>query len=353
MPRKGIIIGFGNMGRVHYDNCQKLKDVEITAVIDSSDVAVGFAKSVGLSAYKLLDECKEASAADFFVICVPTDEHYKYLEIIIKQYKKPIFVEKPAVRTIEEVRALESLARDYPFPIFVGEVEHYNPRMSEFLKLHEDPSYLKISRMVNLPYFLKGAQPWFLEQKRSGGPALDLMYHDLSCAISIFGTPVLGKVTATQTKYNCVDEVTAQFQFQHFNAEIKASWVSEDTDHPIVTIIEVGKRYGAQPLKIRIDDYLLKDKLLSDDAYYLELEAFIRAIETNKVEHPLGEYLAVVQIANHINDKIQKQQQFASSSNPISAFQIPVQTNRTAHLTLVKSGTPDEDTKMYVVPGRG
>ena len=159
-PLKGMIIGFGNMGQTHWQRYRDL-DVEIVAVIDPKPLI-----NCDLVAYKNFSEIPDNLKFDFIDICSPTYLHFSHLQESW-HYQVPIFIEKPVVFRREEI---DSLARFSGSPlIFVGEVEQYNPAFAPFLNYQGEVDQVKISRQINLEFFLKETDPWFLDENLSGG----------------------------------------------------------------------------------------------------------------------------------------------------------------------------------------
>ncbi len=302
-PKKGIIIGFGNMGRNHFERYQKL-GIKIIGVVDIADDALKVAHDLGLQTCKKIEDCQGIEQADFIDISTPTYLHYPFLELVIQKYKKHIFVEKPVVLTVEEANKLAALTKNYLPIIFVGEVEHYNHRLTEFIQQAGDPQSIKISRTVNLEYFLNGKRPWFLDPKLSGGLILDLMVHDLSELDNALGEATIRDGVFQQKKYGCIDEASVMLEYKksHVNAEVTGSWISDDTKHPIIVTVVITERDG-NVKKLVIDDYAVRGKVLDEhDAYLNEIKAFNQAMDTGNTPHPLDEYLRVVKLANNIID---------------------------------------------------
>lgn len=304
---KGLIIGFGNMGQNHYERYKKL-NAEIVAIIDNDINKRQIAQTLGVRGYDTLEDFlldNNIQDIQFVDICLPTDLHFDCIKQVIKKCDNPhipIMVEKPLVRTSSEANELDLLANEHPGIIFVAEVEHYNARVTDFLK-EVDPAHIKVSRMVNKAYFLEGTNQWSLNSERSGGPILDLMIHDFSLLDSAFGEAVLIDGRFKTVKYNCVDEATVTLQYPGgFEAEVTGSWLSNN-DNPIVLTIDVIEKNGSTG-KLVIDDYTIRGSTYdNNDAFYLEIKTFLKAIATNtQPVHQLDEYLRVVKLANCIID---------------------------------------------------
>ncbi|HET8669402.1 MAG TPA: Gfo/Idh/MocA family oxidoreductase, partial [Candidatus Saccharimonadales bacterium] len=170
----GIIIGFGNMGHVHQyamDVCR----VETLAIIDNNP------KLTGEPAIYPSLEVYDGPVPDLVIISSPTYEHIVHTQDIIDRFGmvglRGVLLEKPPVRTVEEVARLRELSRRFGH-IMVGEVEHYNPALGGLANFPGRPLSATFNRQVNLEYFLRGARPWFLDESKSGGIVLDMMIHD-------------------------------------------------------------------------------------------------------------------------------------------------------------------------------
>ncbi len=295
---KGIIIGFGNIGQVHYEKYLDL-NVDIQAVVETDKTKINLLHSKGLDTYKDLSKFKSIDEIDFIDICSPTYLHYKHL-IKSMKYNKAIFVEKPVVRTKEEVNYLRNLS--YQSPIFVGEVEQYNPRLISFLKYQDSPKLIEMFRKVNLDFFLKNNKLWFLDERLSGGIVLDLMIHDINLLILKYGKPVVNDVKAFSRKYNTIDEVIAELLFKNFEAKLYSTWDSA-LKTPIISQIKIHENNNI--LSFYCDNYL-KNKTLKEDPFYLELKSFIKSVKEDKAHYELDIYLDGVEVALEIIKKIKK-----------------------------------------------
>lgn len=291
---EGLLIGFGNMGQTHLERYQAL-GIPIS-IVETDKEKARIARSRGLALYPNISDVPQVNQIGFFDICTPTYLHFQHLQDAMR-HKKPILVEKPVVRTREEVEKLRELSDNYPAPIFVAEVEQYNPEIESFLSYSKTPASVNINREVNLEFFLKGATPWFLDEDLSGGIVLDLMIHDVNLLIAKYGKPTkIAQVEWSQTKYNCPDDVKAKLYFADFDADIHGSWVSEDQIHPIKTSIEVAEQ-GGNILRFTCDNYHIRSRTNREDAFYREVQAFLEAVKSGKIPYPLSVYLDGADVA--------------------------------------------------------
>lgn len=288
----GIIIGFGNMGKLHYSKLMS-KGAHIPIVVDLDPSNV----NVEAKIYSKIEEVPSFEGIDFIFICTPTNTHFKILEKISEK-GIPIFLEKPAVRTMEELNSLKKIKNKF---IFVGEVELFNNDFEDLLNYDLNPSKIKIERKVDLNYFLKGEKPWFLNEKLSGGIVLDLMIHDITLLISKFGIPKIKTIEFSKNKFEINDFVKVILSFDKFEAEISASWIENDEKTPIKVLIDIFN--NNDKISIVSDNYM---KNVKKDAFDNQLDFFFKAISENKLPYKLDLFLEATKLCLKINDIINK-----------------------------------------------
>lgn len=285
---KGIIVGFGNMGRLHYKLFQE-RNIEISAIVEVASDKV----DVDAEVYKSLTEIPSYEGIDFICIATPTDTHFNILMEALKA-DLPIFLEKPAVRTIKQVQAVRKLQKD---KIFVGEVELFNPNFRGFVAYSKKPKSIIISREVNLHYFTQDAKPWFLQEALSGGIVLDLMVHDITLLIEKYGMPVVRSVSALKKVFDVNDFVEVCLAFDGFEALVRGSWIGTDENNPINVLIDVES--ADENITFGSDSYLTDRSM-----YKLQIKAFLEGIEKGFFSYPCDLFLSAVEVCLEINSNI-------------------------------------------------
>lgn len=107
--KKVGIIGFGRIGRIHFNSVKRLKDVEVVAVADSlADEMADVFDEYGVSNYsKDFNAIINNPEIDSVLVCSPTDTHAE-VAIAAAKAGKDIFCEKPIdfdIGRVEEVLA--------------------------------------------------------------------------------------------------------------------------------------------------------------------------------------------------------------------------------------------------------
>jgi predicted dehydrogenase len=286
-----IVIGFGNIGKLHYSKLIS-KGINVPIIVDSNPWIV----DVGSEVYSDLNEVPDFDNIDFIFICTPTHTHFDILNKALKK-NLPIFLEKPAVRNLEEIEVLKKVKNGF---IFVGEVELFNPDLQQFLKYKPTPSGIMIKRKVNLNYFLKGNKPWFLDEKLSGGIVLDLMIHDITLLIYKFGIPKIKSVNFLKKIFKINDLVKVILSFDGFEAEIVSSWIENDEKTPIKVSIDIFDNKGSA-VTITSNNYISKK---GQTAFDNQFEYFLRSVKENKLPYSLSLFLDATKLCLDINNVI-------------------------------------------------
>ena len=297
--KKGVIIGYGNMGETHANRFIQLG--QSISIVDPSRSRQQVAHSRGLSTFTSLSEVPFTPA--FISICTPTYMHSEVISEAAKLKTMPLFIEKPVVRTNEEVSKMRELYKEHRAPIFVGEGELFNADLSAFHNYEGNPKHITISRDVDLDFFLQGSTPWFLKEELSGGIVLDLMIHDITLLMAKYGKPKIGNVFGKASRYETTDYVHATLLFDGFSASLHSSWTSENKDAPIVATIDIEEHDGSQ-IQVVCDSYAIRDESDENDPFLREDKAFLKAIEENTAPYPLELFLGAVEVANEIRSKL-------------------------------------------------
>lgn len=117
-----LIIGFGRMGRIHYNAVKRISDADIAAVIDPTFDEGGVTEPV----LKSFSDACEMAAFDACIIASPTKTHAHYGAECIKR-RIPVLIEKPVARTLTEASQLEKLQNEHSTPVFVSFTERFHP----------------------------------------------------------------------------------------------------------------------------------------------------------------------------------------------------------------------------------
>jgi len=181
-----ILIGNGTMGKRHR---ARLVDcgVRFSKVLDTD--AESWLASGGLE------------NDDFAVIASPASTHYKYARFFLER-KIPVLVEKPLATTAAEAQELVDLSKQNKTLLFVAQSECYNPIFLNFRKhflidlknavaaskaesVAETGSEVGFSPLNVKMEFRR--EHGYSERCRDVDVSLDLLVHDISLFLNLFG----------------------------------------------------------------------------------------------------------------------------------------------------------------------
>lgn len=297
---EGIIVGYGNMGAVHH-HAAEVSGARIIGVVDSDPTR----RPPGDVFYATEPAGLSHLRPDFVVVSSPTPAHVEHVDEVVRLFRdtslQGILLEKPPVRTTHELEQIREIARTFGH-ICVGEVEHYNPKLARFMDNPDEPEHIRMTRQINLEYFLHGARPWFLDEGKSGGIVLDAMIHDLNLLVSKYGLPEgIREVEGEKQHYDIHDNVRTVLDYEIFDVEVVCSWTAHNNPKPIEVSMQVESQGQVQ--RFHCDDYI---ETHSNDTnpYVLQMRRFLASIETQTLPFPLEDYLGATDLALRIREQL-------------------------------------------------
>lgn len=128
------VVGVGSMGRHHVRSYAALKHVcDLVGIYDiDQDKGDDIAKAYGIKAFPDLTSLLEDTQA--ISVVTPTDTHFEISSIAFEKGLH-VLIEKPITNTVEEARALLSLAKKKDSILQVGHIERFNPAVMELPKI--------------------------------------------------------------------------------------------------------------------------------------------------------------------------------------------------------------------------
>lgn len=121
---KVLIIGFGSIGKRHYDVLSKLSEVQSIDLVTKQNIE-------NIVCYKNLEIVENINQYDYFVIASETNKHFEQLKFLEENVKnKLIFCEKPLFESKQDLKIRNN-------KVFIGYVLRFNPlleKLKEFIK---------------------------------------------------------------------------------------------------------------------------------------------------------------------------------------------------------------------------
>ena len=199
------IVGFGFMGRTHYQCWKKVEGAEILAICDvNPNIEEDTKKAVGnigdtsekvdfgsLKVYTDLDEMLAKEKLDAVSITLPT---FLHPDTSIKALSAGVNVmcEKPMALNSKQCARMIAEAKRSGKILQIGHCVRFWPEYARAKEIIDSGEYGKViagtfQRLGSAPTW--SIDNWFLDEKRSGGVALDLHIHDTDYVQYLFGMP--------------------------------------------------------------------------------------------------------------------------------------------------------------------
>ncbi|MEK3884054.1 Gfo/Idh/MocA family oxidoreductase [Paenibacillus sp. PL2-23] len=198
------LIGFGFMGRMHFDNYARLMeegaDVQLAAICDLRIEELKHGSAWGniaterqvydLSPYSLYADIEEMLAneeLDIIDITLPTTLHAD-LTVSLLERGYHVFCEKPIARTSDEAWRMASAAQRTGKTLMIGQCLRFWPAYEYLKACVSDGRY---GNVLSGSFFRGSSSPqsWFLNGEHSGGCMLDMHIHDTDVINWLFGKP--------------------------------------------------------------------------------------------------------------------------------------------------------------------
>jgi predicted dehydrogenase len=303
------IVGFGFMGQTHYKCWKALEGAEVVAVCDvNPNIEEDTKRAVGnigdteqavdfssLQLYTDFEEMLKSAELDAVSITLPTSLHADF-SIKALASGVNVFCEKPMALNVEDCERMIAEAGRSGKVLQIGHCVRFWPEYAKAKQIVDSGEY---GRVIAATFQRLGAAPtwsidnWFMDEKRSGGVALDLHIHDTDFVQYLFGVPRAvcsfgakgtdGGLVHIVTQYLYDDDkvVTAEggwammptFGFEmSFNIVLdKATLVYDLTREPAFRVCPAeGEAFTPE--------------VQEGDGWFLEIEHFAKAVSGEKVE---------------------------------------------------------------------
>ncbi len=242
MLRVGIV-GFGFMGRMHYNCWKDLTAAAVSAICDSDpDIvaktnescgniagAEGAIDLEGVKLYQDFETMLSDGNIDALSITVPT---YLHAELSIKALEAGVDVlcEKPMALNSSQCRKMIEAANRTGRILQIGHCIRFWP---EYARAKEIVDSGKYGRVIAATFKRLGTAPgwsadnWFADERRSGGMALDLHIHDTDFVQHLFGSPAAVCSFGAKGPFNELAHIVTAYSYDDDKVVVaEGSWAA-------------------------------------------------------------------------------------------------------------------------------
>lgn len=235
MIRVGIL-GFGFMGRMHFDCYARRDDCRIVAICDANPEGVQVDRAVGnvaqttesldLSGVEILGDFErmmDTVKMDALSITLPTFLHREYTCRALDR-GIPVLCEKPMALCLPDCDAMIHTAERCGKVLQIGHCIRFWPEYAKAKELLDTGRYgeilsLSLRRLSARPTW--SHEDWLMNTDRSGGMELDLHIHDSDYVQHLLGMPKAVFSAGVKGGGDHLDYITTQYLYEQ-NVAISA-----------------------------------------------------------------------------------------------------------------------------------
>ena len=194
------LIGFGRIGRRYFKILNESKSFNLIKILRKKKYKK---KNLSIKFYNKKKDFfnKSKNYINAYIIASPVNTHYEYIKTIL-QKKKPLIIEKPIVKDVNELNKIKKLSKNINYPVLVNHSDLYNPAFKVLEKKIKLIGNFKKIKIV----FGKFQQIYKINRKSNILlPYFDWLSHPIAVAIKIAGLPrkieILNKKTIIKKKF--------------------------------------------------------------------------------------------------------------------------------------------------------
>jgi predicted dehydrogenase len=269
---KAGIIGLGKMGISHAAIVGPHKDVDLTAVCDTSSLVLdGFRKFTKVRVYDDYKKMVDSESLDFVIIATPTKFHFPMVKYALEKGIHT-FCEKPFSLTIKEGEELVSIAERKSLVNQVGYHNHFIGTFKELKRLVQKGIIGELVHFTGEAYGPVVIKPkggtWRSDPGEGGGCLFDYASHVINLIQEIIGRPVRSEGALLKKIYSrdVEDAVYSILKLESgLTGLLSVNWSDETYRKMSTSLTVIGKKgkiiCDATELKIYLKEPDLSEKL--------------------------------------------------------------------------------------------
>ena len=298
------LVGFGFMGRMHFDNYTRLTSegfpIELKAICDIRIDELKEGKANGnmataqevydLTPYHLYDHFEKMIAAeelDIIDLAVPTYLHAE-MSCFLLEKGYHVMCEKPMALNADDAKKMAETAKGTGNKLMIGQCLRFWPAYQYLKECVSEGRYGAVTE----GYFYRGSgapKGWFLDESLSGGCLLDMHIHDTDMIQYLFGKPTRVSVLGRNVIPGAGNDIVSSHYYYTDGKVInaQADWTLEGDFG-----FYMGYRVNFERGNILFDGLSVKvnpneasgftAELPADNGYYNELVYFLNAVQNEQ-----------------------------------------------------------------------
>jgi predicted dehydrogenase len=284
-----LIVGLGSIARKHIEAIQFLNFNATIYALRSTNNVVNEEGIINVFSIDNLD-----ITFDFAIISNPTHLHYKYIQILAEK-NIPLFIEKPAVHSLDNSADLISLIESKKLITYVACNLRFHPCVL-FINEYIKTVPIRINEVnVYCGSYLPDWRPgkdfrkiYSANESMGGGVHLDL-FHELDYTTWIFGHPINSssiKRSVSSLTINAVDYANYCLEYSNFTANIVLNYYRKKVKRTVEILLD-NKIINVDLVNNIVSDendqiLLQSSNFEMRNTYINQMEYFINCIKQNK-----------------------------------------------------------------------
>ena len=268
------VIGIGNWGKNLIRDFSKISDIKKCTSMGSPENISWLKKNYSSIKYvQNKNEILDDDEINAVIISTPILTHYSLVKKALLA-KKHVFIEKPLCTKLSDAKELIKIAKRNNLLLFVGHIFLFNEVLKKIIEISKKEKILYIQFQ------------WEKFGTFDGDIFLDLLSHDLSIVLKLFGKPKKSKILSSFGFISKCDLVTLKLQLpQNKKCQIQLNRFS-DNKQKLVTIFTEKNVYLWDNLKLYKNNKKLNyfKLIFKSKLSPLENEAKKFLIELNKTK---------------------------------------------------------------------
>jgi predicted dehydrogenase len=198
------LIGFGSIGLKYFKLLKKNKNFNIIKVLRKKNYINKKSSFVKFYSNKNKFFLKNKKDIHAYIVASPINTHYQYIKKILAK-RKPLIIEKPIVKNVNELNKIVRLSSNINCPVLVNHSDLYSPA---FQKLKKDIKLIGKYKKIKIT-FGKFQKIYKIYKKPDIlFPYFDWLPHPLAISIKLAGYPK--KIKILSKKINIKKKIIFQ-----------------------------------------------------------------------------------------------------------------------------------------------
>ena len=298
------VVGLGFMGTTHLGVYARLKSARVTAICDARESALATDTAnvqgnietsqtdLGLDSvnkYTNFENMLADGGFDMVDICLPTP-HHEATVVTALQAGYHVICEKPMAPDSAAAQRMIAASTSAGKLFSVAHCLRHWPAYSEAKNIIDSNKYGRVhcadfSRFSHVPGW--SVDNWLMDERQSGGPALDVHIHDTDMVLYLCGMPKSLRSGAFFEKNGLLSKISTQYFYDDRVATSSGGWVHSDSygfnmrAFYVLDKAIIEMDFSKTPVLTVYPDggEKFSPDLPDEDGYYFELLDFVHGIE--------------------------------------------------------------------------